>query len=122
MTDEQRSIVWCVYCGYEFEGTEENHIVMANKTKEHMENCEKHPLKAARHEINRLQNWVNDLQSNMCINCIYCGYRAGHQGEDVSANTLTQHVEECPKHPLKVARDRIVELEKRVEELERLMS
>lgn len=50
-------------------------------------------------EVEHLQQWVADLQSNMFINCVYCGYRAGEQ-ETVSAEDLKRHVEVCPKHPM----------------------
>lgn len=32
-------------------------------------------------EINRLSAWVNDLQSGMYINCVYCGHRYGPQDQ-----------------------------------------
>ena len=30
-----------------------------------------------RQENKRLEQWVNDLQSGMYINCVYCGHRYG---------------------------------------------
>lgn len=49
-----------------------------------------------------LQIWVDDLQSEMCINCVYCGHRYGPQ-DDVPASmadVLKAHVEQCSKHPM----------------------
>ena len=56
-------------------------------------------------EIERLQNWVNDCQSGMYINCVYCGYRYGpSSGPDevpaTMADVLKEHIEICPEHPM----------------------
>jgi hypothetical protein len=50
----------------------------------------------------RLQNWVNDLQSGMYINCVYCGHRYGPSPETpvAMADVLKEHIEVCPKHPM----------------------
>ena len=34
-----------------------------------------HDLRWRDEEIERLKNWVNDLQAGMYINCVYCGHR-----------------------------------------------
>lgn len=54
-------------------------------------------------EIRRLEQWVDDLQSGMYINCVYCGWRAGTQEEGVPADILKAHIMECPEHPLSIA-------------------
>ena len=61
-------------------------------------------------EIDRLQNWVNDLQSGMYINCVYCGHRYGPKEDtpSVMADVLREHVEECPKHPLSLFKRALV--------------
>lgn len=55
-----------------------------------------------RAEVAKLNKWVNDLQSGMYINCVYCGFRYGPG--DVTEGTmqmaLTVHVKACPAHPL----------------------
>jgi hypothetical protein len=53
-------------------------------------------------ENRRLQKWVDDLQSGMYVNCVYCGHQYGPRGETpVSmADTLKVHVEQCSKHPM----------------------
>jgi hypothetical protein len=53
-------------------------------------------------EFQRLQTWVNDLQSGMFINCVYCGHRYGPKNETpvAMADVLKAHIVECPKHPL----------------------
>ena len=52
--------------------------------------------------IRKLQSWVNDLQSGMYINCVYCGHRYGPNDEVPAsmADVLKAHVEKCPKHPM----------------------
>lgn len=53
-------------------------------------------------ELERMQRWVDDLQSGMYINCVYCGYRYGPADEvpATMADALKQHIEQCPKHPM----------------------
>jgi uncharacterized protein YdcH (DUF465 family) len=59
-------------------------------------------LRKANQENEQLQQWVNDLQSGMYINCVYCGHRYGPESETpVSmADVLKEHIEKCPKHPM----------------------
>jgi hypothetical protein len=53
-------------------------------------------------KIQQLQQWVNDLQSGMYVNCVYCGYRYGPADEmPVSmGDVLKEHIEHCPEHPM----------------------
>lgn len=66
-------------------------------------------------EIDRLRNWIADLQSGMYINCVYCGHRYG-PGESTPATmaeALKAHIEICPDHPmssLKAKHERALEL------------
>ena len=39
-------------------------------------------------EIERLKVWVDDLQSGMYVNCVYCGHRYG-PGETTPRHTVT---------------------------------
>lgn len=71
-------------------------------------------------EVDRLRAWVNDLQSGMYVNCVYCGHRYG-PGETTPvtmANALKAHVESCPKHPMSALKARAEAAEQRVRELE----
>lgn len=63
-------------------------------------------------EISRLKNWVNDLQSGMYVNCVYCGHRYG-QTDEVSvsmADVLKAHIEQCPDHPMSKLKQEIERL------------
>lgn len=53
-------------------------------------------------ELARNKQWINDLQSGMYVNCVYCGHRYGPADEvPVSmADALKQHIEQCPEHPM----------------------
>jgi hypothetical protein len=53
-------------------------------------------------ENQRLTNWVNDLQSKLYVNCVYCGHRYGPVGETpvAIADVLKTHIESCPQHPM----------------------
>ena len=68
---------------------------------------------AARAEVKRLQQWVNDLQSGMYINCVYCGHRYGPDpGTPVAmAEVLKRHIEQCPSHPLSHVKARLAKAE-----------
>jgi hypothetical protein len=63
---------------------------------------------AANHALNwsaalhRYNQWVDDLQSGMYVNCVYCGHRYG-PGESTPltmAEALKEHVLQCPQHPM----------------------
>jgi hypothetical protein len=59
-----------------------------------------------RGELDRLEKWVDDLQSGMYINCVYCGHR---YGPDDNTNppmrkALEEHIATCPKHPLSLCK------------------
>lgn len=59
-----------------------------------------------RQEVQRLTQWVNDLQAGSYITCVYCGHRYGPDDEvpTTMAAVLTEHVEQCPKHPMSALR------------------
>jgi hypothetical protein len=53
-------------------------------------------------ENERYQKWVNDLQSGMYINCVYCGHNYGPNDEVPAsmADVLKEHIERCLEHPM----------------------
>jgi hypothetical protein len=60
-------------------------------------------------EVSRLEKWIDDLQSGMWINCVYCGHRYGPNASPTTKDfkltmrkTLEQHINVCPKHPLSI--------------------
>jgi sugar phosphate isomerase/epimerase len=59
-------------------------------------------LRDWKEEVKQLQQWVDDLQSEMYINCVYCGHRYGPQDEvpATMAEALKEHIEICEKHPM----------------------
>ena len=77
-------------------------------------------------EIEQLTQWIDDLQSKMYINCVYCGHRYGPQDEvpATMAEALKEHIEMCEKHPMNKLRienaDFASKLIHREEELEPL--
>jgi hypothetical protein len=68
-------------------------------------------------ENKRLEMWIDDLQSGMYINCVYCGHRYGPMDEVTipMRKQLEQHINSCPKHPLSKARDEIAKLKQQME-------
>jgi len=101
---------YCAYCGFEVPIDDE----AASKISEHIATCPKHPMRNVEAERDRLQVWVNDLHSQMYVNCIYCGHRYGPRDEvpAAMADVLKQHIEQCHKHPmskLKARNDKLVE-------------
>jgi len=75
-------------------------------------------------ENQRLRTWIDDLQSGMYINCVYCGHRYGPKDEvpATKAQVLKDHIEMCPKHPMFKLRIKLHEVEKQNKELERGLS
>lgn len=59
-------------------------------------------------QLAEAKRWVNDLQSGMYINCVYCGHRYGpRESTPVSmADVLKEHIEQCPKHPMSQLRSK----------------
>lgn len=70
----------------------------------------------------RMQEWVDDLQSGMYINCVYCGHRYGPADEVPStmADVLKEHIERCPDHPMSKLREALLEAEEDRDEERRL--
>ena len=64
-------------------------------------------------EIQRLKDWVTDLQSGLYINCVYCGHRYGPKEDTpvAMADVLKEHIAHCPEHPLSHANEQIQKLE-----------
>lgn len=50
----------------------------------------------------RLEQHVNDLQSGMYVNCVYCGhqYGPGEVTPVTMADALKAHIAQCPEHPM----------------------
>ena len=53
-------------------------------------------------ELRKLRGWVSDLQSQMYVNCTYCGHRFGRDDQVPAsmADVLKQHIAVCPLHPM----------------------
>jgi len=63
-------------------------------------------------ELAKYKRWVDDLQSGMYINCVYCGHRYG-PGETTPvsmAATLKAHIEACPKHPMSALKEELASI------------
>lgn len=75
----------------------------------------KQRAQAAEQRVAEMQQHINDLQSGMYINCIYCGHRYGpRETTPVSvADALKAHVEQCPQHPMSALRKQLDECLKR---------
>ena len=63
-------------------------------------------IKQSEKEVRHLRQWVDDLQSGMYVNCVYCGHRYGPKGTTPAsmADILKAHVERCPQHPMSALR------------------
>ena len=62
-------------------------------------------------DAQRYEKWVNDLQSGMYVNCVYCGHRYG-PGETTPvsmADALKEHIAQCPKHPMSALQSQLSE-------------
>jgi hypothetical protein len=67
-------------------------------------------LRFAEYQAN-VRAWINDLQSGMYVNCIYCGHRYGPNSEVAAsmADVLKQHIETCPEHPMSALKAKVAE-------------
>jgi hypothetical protein len=59
--------------------------------------------------LERQRQWIDDLQSGMFVNCVYCGHRYGPRDETPAsrveaaptmAAALQAHIATCPEHPM----------------------
>lgn len=68
-------------------------------------------------DAERLNAWVNDLQSGMYINCVYCGHCYGPQDKVPCsmAEALKKHIEQCPKHPMSALKQDLAACRKVIE-------
>ena len=71
-------------------------------------------------EIKTLKGWINGLPQ-LYVNCVYCGHRFKPNPEVFPSQTdvVREHMEKCSKHPLFQANQKIKELKKVIEELEK---
>lgn len=75
----------------------------AERDRQYAENVNQiHERTKLEREVERLTQWIHDLQSDMYINCVYCGYRYGPNGQVpvTMAQVLKDHVEKCEKHQM----------------------
>jgi len=70
-------------------------------------------------ENKQLKQWIADLQSNMYINCVYCGHRYGpgtyvpaseDEAHATIADILKEHIKQCSQHPMFALRVENIEL------------
>ncbi len=74
----------------------------------------------ARAIIQKLQQWIDDCQSGMYINCVYCGHRYGPDDGNhlvTMRDALEAHISVCPSHPLSSAKAEISRLKVLLREL-----
>ena len=70
-------------------------------------------------KMQEMRRWVDDLQSGMYVNCVYCGHRYG-PGDTTPvsmADALKAHIEECPDHPMSALREKMQEMREALETL-----
>ncbi len=90
---------------------------LINKDKEYLEYISTSSVEIVQleNEIEQMQQWVDDSQSGMYVNCVYCGYRYGPKEDTPVAMTdiLKEHIEQCPKHPMSKLKIALVEKDKK---------
>lgn len=74
-------------------------------------------IERLRADHERLTAWIDDLQSGMYVNCVYCGHRYGpSETTPVSmSDALKAHVEQCPQHPMSALRAELAALRAELE-------
>lgn len=69
-------------------------------------------------EVAELEQWIDDLQEGMKINCVYCGAELAPRTEEVDESVrlrLQRHMRYCPKHPMMELRRQFLEFVVRIE-------
>ena len=63
-------------------------------------------------EVERLKQWINDLQAGTYITCVYCGHNYGPDDEvpTCMADVLKAHIEQCPQHPMSALKTKVESL------------
>ena len=64
-----------------------------------------------------LNRWIDDLQSGMHINCVYCGHQYGPNSETPARKALEKHVEKCSFHPMSKLKEDNIQLRQALEGL-----
>ena len=94
-------------------------ILDSESGREYLDECGVVPVfNALEKENERLRNGIDDLQSGMYINCVYCGHRYGPSDEHAATvvddgatpsmqDALKAHVEKCPEHPMSRLREQL---------------
>lgn len=68
--------------------------------------------------LDKVRQYVSDLQSKMYINCVYCGHRYGPVGSgDIAMDVLHAHVIRCVAHPMSAMRIKYFRLLEKVAQL-----
>ena len=78
-------------------------------------------VNACETELYRYKQWIDDLQSELYVNCVYCGYRYG-RGEITSISmkdVLHKHIEQCTQHPMSALKKEVESLKNENEQLKR---
>ena len=109
-------------CALELLRETQQELELADQTNElHKKTIALQEIKIERmlQQLDDYRKWVDDLQSGMYVNCVYCGHRYGPADEvpGSMAEALRQHIEACPKHPMSKLK---MDFEEACKELEKL--
>lgn len=74
-------------------------------------------------KLAQMEQWIDDLQSGLYVNCVYCGYNFGQKDavDESMRTSLQNHMETCPKHPMSILKQRNEKLEGFRTEIENLL-
>jgi hypothetical protein len=72
--------------------------------------CELGTIESCKAEIERLNQWISNLQQGRVVTCVYCGHAYEPGSGTSQEEVLYEHIKTCPKHPLRTAEERIVVL------------
>lgn len=80
-------------------------------------------VNACETELYRYKQWIDDLQSELYVNCVYCGHRYG-RGEITSVSmgdVFHKHIEQCTQHPMFALKKEVELLKNENEQLKRTL-
>ncbi len=78
---------------------------------EGLSECKECKIEELAKQLVKYREWIDDLQSGMYINCVYCGHRYPPGTRGVKQQVLYEHIKVCPEHPLSKAEEKIKQLE-----------
>jgi len=113
--DERREVYECSTCSQKLITELEQKVECLKDHRQTLVNVINAPsptIDKLQTDLEHYKKWVDELQSGLYINCVFCGHCYGPRDDPTSrmADVLKRHVENCPEHPMSKLKREIEEL------------